>query len=298
VPAPAITALVLTRYPDRAAMLETALASFRAQTFRATEVLIVNDGIPVEHPSPDVRVLNLPSGTSLTIGEKRNLGLREARGEWIAIWDDDDLSLPTRLSELFDAREGGRIKYVKSATMWVADEAMRVASLCTGCCFGTALFHRETAMRMGGFPSENYGEDGVLFHRFSAAGEPWRELRFRSYVHRRHRTNVSALISGESLRGFLTRAIATPVNEITAVQAAIDVIVRATEYSLRPQPVAVPTNAEVNRLVCGLPNSRTNTPASVPERLPFAPSIRSDSPPRVASVRRVPVPIRSRWGAR
>src|SRR4051794_22068061 len=106
--APAITALVLTRYPARSAMLETALASFRAQTFRDAEILIVNDGVPLEHPSPDVRVLNLPPGAPRTIGEKRNVGLREARGEWIAPWDDDDVCLPNRLAESFAALDGGR----------------------------------------------------------------------------------------------------------------------------------------------------------------------------------------------
>jgi glycosyltransferase involved in cell wall biosynthesis len=223
-------------------MLETALASFRAQSFRDAEALIVNDGIPIASRSPDVRVLNLPPGIPISIGEKRNAGLRGARGEWVATWDDDDLSLPSRLSELFDALEGGRIKYVRSATMWVADATMRVVALCSGCCYPTALFHRKTALRIGGFSSDSYGEDSVFFQRLVAAGERWSDRLFRSYVHRRHGTNVSALICGESLQGFLARAIATPVNEITAVQAVVDDLARAAVCSIHEQSTAVPMN--------------------------------------------------------
>jgi len=237
--APAITALVLTRYPARSAMLETALASFRAQTFRDAEVLIVNDGAPMEHPSPGVRVLNLPAGaTAITIGDKRNAGLRAARGEWIAPWDDDDVCLPERLAESFAALDGGRVAYVKSTAMWVADADVRVAGLCAGCCYGTALFHRETALRAGGFAGANYAEDQAFLERLGAAGAACRDLDFRWYVHRRHDSNVSALICGESLAWFLERALATPPAEIAAVQGAVDDIVQAAARARRAQQVA------------------------------------------------------------
>lgn len=45
---------------------------------------------------PDVRYLRLSTRTS--IGRKRNLACRRARGEIIAHWDDDDWYAPGRLS--------------------------------------------------------------------------------------------------------------------------------------------------------------------------------------------------------
>jgi len=235
---PAITALVLTRSPARSAMLETALASFRAQTFRDAEALIVNDGVPMEPPAPDVRVLNLRADAPLTIGEKRNAGLRAARGTWIAPWDDDDVCLPERLAESFAAVDGGRVLYVKSTTMWVTDADLRVAALCAGCCYGTSLFHRETALQVGGFTGENYAEDQALLERLGAAGAPCRDLAFRWYVHRRHGTNVSALICGESLPWFLERAVTTSPEEIATVQTAVDELIQAAERARRAQRIA------------------------------------------------------------
>lgn len=221
---PAITALALTHYPARREMLASALASFRAQSLRDAELLVVNDGVPLAAPSPEIRVLNLPDSAPLTIGDKRNAGLREARGAWVAIWDDDDISLPTRLEETFAIVSRERAKYVKSSTMWVADSSLRVAGLCAGCCYPTALFHRETALGIGGFPSLSYGEDSVFLQRLVAAGESWRDVPLRSYVHRRHASNISALICGETLQSFLARGVAACDDEMAAVQKTVDAI--------------------------------------------------------------------------
>ena len=237
-PNPAITALILTCYPRRREMLETALVSFRAQTFADAEALIVNDGVPITCAAAGVRVLNLPRAPSITVGDKRNAGLGAARGEWIAIWDDDDVSLPGRLAESFAALDGGRVAYVKSSTMWVADGALRVATLCWGCCYPTALFQRAAALDVGGFPDQSYAEDAGLLERLGAAGRPWRDVQLRSYVHRRHRTNVSALVCGESLGAFMERAIARPPEEVASVDRAVQGFVLAARKQRLIRPAA------------------------------------------------------------
>jgi glycosyltransferase involved in cell wall biosynthesis len=236
VSAPVVSALVLTRYPARAAMLEVALASLRQQTFRDAEAVIVNDGDPLacELPGMRVIVLNLASSSlgrrvRVGIGDKRNLGLRAARGEWVAIWDDDDVSLPSRLAESLHATDGGRAAYVKSSSMWVADAGLRVAALCAGCCYPTALVHRARALDAGGFGEGDYGEDAALFRRLVVdGGAPWRDLTLRSYVHRRHQENVSARVCGETMASFLSRAISTTAAERNAAQGLVDALVAAT----------------------------------------------------------------------
>jgi len=233
---PAISALLLTRYPARAAMLETALVAFRAQTFRDAEVVIVNDGAPLVCALPQARVLNLKRGRHPTLGALRNVGLREARGEWIAVWDDDDISLPTRLAESLQAVDGGAAIYVRSNVMWVADATLRLTALCAGCCYPTALLHRPTALAVGGFGDTNHAEDAVLFERLARARLPLRDFAFQSYVHRRHHANMSSRVFNESLATTLERAVPSSDEDRGRAQALVDELVAAARSSRLVRP--------------------------------------------------------------
>jgi len=253
-PAPKLTAIVLTRHPERAAMLEASLASFRAQTLLDAEALIVNDGAPIACLAPRVRVLNLPPGRPVTLGEKRNVGLREARSPWIATWDDDDVSLPQRLTETLAAAESGGFEYVKSRSMWVADAALTVAALYHGWCLPTAVFRREVALEVGGYPHERFAEDFLLYDRFIRAGRRCMpELWLRSYVHRRHASNVSALERGESLTSHLEHVLATGADEVAAVNAAVRAMAPAADAApvVRPAPLPPPAPDALPRMDLG-----------------------------------------------
>jgi len=77
-----------------------AIESYRRQTYRSRELLIVADGEDQRESVPladDIRYLWL-AGKS-TIGHKRNVGCEAARGQVIAHWDDDDYSAPGRLAD-------------------------------------------------------------------------------------------------------------------------------------------------------------------------------------------------------
>jgi glycosyltransferase involved in cell wall biosynthesis len=86
---------------NRRAFIPLALRSFRAQTYPNKELIVVDDGsdavADLFTEQSYVRYLRMPQ--RLTIGAKRNLGCREARGEIIAQWDDDDWYAPDRLAE-------------------------------------------------------------------------------------------------------------------------------------------------------------------------------------------------------
>jgi hypothetical protein len=114
-----------------------------------------------------------------------------------------------------------------------------VAALCAGCCYGTALVHRGRALDAGGFGGGDYGEDAALFRRLVMdRGAPWRDLTLRSYVHRRHESNVSARVCGETMDGFLARAIATTDAERDAAQRLVDTLVAAAARApalIRPE---------------------------------------------------------------
>ncbi len=86
---------------NRAELLRGAIASVLLQTFREFELIIL-DNSSADHTrtvlaridDPRVRCLRHPP---LTIAQSRNLGLREARGEFVAFLDDDDEWLPGKL---------------------------------------------------------------------------------------------------------------------------------------------------------------------------------------------------------
>ena len=78
--------------------VEESIAFFLAQDYPRKELIIINDcpGQTFTGHFPDVVIINLPDRCP-SLGEKRNLGIEMARGDLIAVWDDDDIYLPWRL---------------------------------------------------------------------------------------------------------------------------------------------------------------------------------------------------------
>ncbi|MES9936336.1 MAG: glycosyltransferase family A protein, partial [Sedimenticola sp.] len=86
---------------NRADLLERALKSVQAQTLPPLEVIVVDDGSEdhtremVSEKFPRVRYLQQPNRG---VSSARNLGISEARGDWIALLDSDDEWLPSKLA--------------------------------------------------------------------------------------------------------------------------------------------------------------------------------------------------------
>ena len=85
---------------NRSAFLKEALESVLAQTVRADEVIVVDDGSTDETP----RVLESFGSSVLVLRREnsgvsaaRNAGIQAARGEWLAFLDSDDLWRPRKL---------------------------------------------------------------------------------------------------------------------------------------------------------------------------------------------------------
>jgi GT2 family glycosyltransferase len=93
---PTISVVVRTR--NRVQLLEEALASLALQDYPALDVIVVNDGgTPVTdvvdrfRDRLSVRVLDLQPGRGRS--PAANVGIGEARGQWLLILDDDDVYL-------------------------------------------------------------------------------------------------------------------------------------------------------------------------------------------------------------
>lgn len=90
----------------RADLLRRLLDSIRAQTLTDYEVIVVDDASPnqadyqslvavAQEQLPRFRYIRL--NTNSGAPHARNVGIRESRGEWIALVDDDDEWLPRKL---------------------------------------------------------------------------------------------------------------------------------------------------------------------------------------------------------
>lgn len=195
---PLVSCVCLTTHPRRAAFLGDALVSYRAQTYPARELLVVNDGEPLRSRAEDVRVVNLPDrGARWTVGEKRNVGVRLARGEYLATWDDDDVSLPERLAEQVARAEQWGAAAVLADRMAVADARLRLHGNCyrgaLRATMASAMLRRSAVVAAGGYPTADYMEDVEVLERVRLVcrrpvgimrGADW-------YVLRRHGGNVT-----------------------------------------------------------------------------------------------------------
>ncbi|MGB9620082.1 MAG: glycosyltransferase family 2 protein [Armatimonadota bacterium] len=96
---------------DHKSYLAEALESVAAQTYRETELVVVDDSSPIDigpivqatEGLPPTRVLR--SLANLGHAEARNVGIRAAEGELIAFLDHDDVWLPEKLAKQVAALE-------------------------------------------------------------------------------------------------------------------------------------------------------------------------------------------------
>lgn len=126
------------------------------------ELLIVADGEDVRDLLPhdlSVRLIHIESGYN--IGEKRNFGVSQARGEFIAHWDDDDWSDPVRLErQIKFAIESGKsvvgfhsMYFTDFRRWWQFQRSQPYA-------IGSSLLYRKDWWEKYPFPALQIGEDG------------------------------------------------------------------------------------------------------------------------------------------
>jgi len=114
-------------------VVEKAIRCFQAQTYGPKELVVLRSGPDAECPLSSVEDWNhnehcfhVPLG--LSIGELRNVAIRESRGSVIAHFDDDDWSHPDRLArsmELIDAGDelvgSSRVIFTDGTRRWLYD---------------------------------------------------------------------------------------------------------------------------------------------------------------------------------
>jgi GT2 family glycosyltransferase len=104
-------ATIIVTTCDRPQLAEGAVRSAMAQTERAIEILVIDDGTrtPMTLEEEDDRVRVIRTGGRVGVSRARNLGLAQAAGEWITFLDDDDELLPHMVETALRAARGSSL---------------------------------------------------------------------------------------------------------------------------------------------------------------------------------------------
>jgi glycosyltransferase involved in cell wall biosynthesis len=192
--APRVSVLMLTY--NRPQFIGKAIESILAQQFQEWELLVVHDGPNQEIPrvmeewrKRDSRIRYFHRAIPGNIAEATNFGLANARGEYVAVLDDDDYwACPDKLSKQTDFLDrhadycccgGGvivvdpqgreQMRYLKPEH---DGEIKRRALMANPLAHSTTLYRRETALAVGGYDETLAGfQDWDLWLKLGKAGK-------------------------------------------------------------------------------------------------------------------------------
>jgi glycosyltransferase involved in cell wall biosynthesis len=203
---------------NAAEFVEATIASILAQTYRDFELIVVDDASSDETVSRiaafgDSRIRLIRNPTNIGVANTRNVGADSATGEYLAMNDHDDLSLPTRLERqvaflderrdvllaatgIYSVRDGKRTaeEMPPSAHHVLRWRLMTHSPVChSSICVRLAEMRRR-ALRYD--PTCDFGDDFDLYHRTAAAGR-LATLQSRLVVYRWHANNASQVRNAE-----------------------------------------------------------------------------------------------------
>lgn len=156
--------------------LAEAIESILNQTYSDFEFLIINDGstdssesIILSYKSKDKRIRYIYSEHKGSY-QALNLGLKEAEYDWIALQDDDDISLPNRLERQIETiKANPRIRILSTYGYYIEPKskkivgAIEIGPVTEQECFrlinenkhifflNSKLIHKDTVLKAGGF---------------------------------------------------------------------------------------------------------------------------------------------------
>jgi glycosyltransferase involved in cell wall biosynthesis len=158
------------RPPAQQWLLEEAVESFLRQDYADKELVLLND-CPAQFlvcDAPAVTVVNLPRRFR-SLGEKRNAAIGLADGNVVMPWDDDDVSLPWRIS--VSAESLGNADYFCPSQYWVADATGLHSDSCRSLAHAASAFTRDAFDAVGGYPHLSFGEDTAFDDALRATPE-------------------------------------------------------------------------------------------------------------------------------
>jgi O-antigen biosynthesis protein len=176
---------------------------FQRQDYPNRELIVVDDGddgLQSQLPDdPRIRYVRAPRGES--IGEKRNRACGEARGAFVAQWDDDDWYGPSRLSVQLAPLLAGRADITGLVTplffdlpawrFWRVTPQLHQRLFHADVHGGTLVFARHVWERLGRYPDASLAEDAAFLRRACARGARLERVDGAGhFVYLRHGTNA------------------------------------------------------------------------------------------------------------
>ena len=164
------------RPPSHQLLVEEAIESFLRQDYPNKELIVLNDCPEQELvcDAPGVRIVNHPVRYD-TLGEKCNALVDLAAGPLIAMWDDDDISLPWRLS--FSVERLGEADYFNPRAYWFLPPAGLVHDHAVGYAHNASLFRKTAFEAVGGYREISSGYDRDIDHALLSGSfevvDPW-----------------------------------------------------------------------------------------------------------------------------
>ena len=229
--------VIIPTYNHGNYVLQT-LESVFAQSFEDYEVIVVNDGSPDQ--TAQVLAPLAQAGRIVYIEQPnagqaaaRNCGLEQARGEFIAFLDDDDLWPPDKLQwqvDFLDANPdialvAGAVQCINGAgsnlgTARFYDRPVTLEALFSGCPFvspGQTLIRAWALRQVGGLDQTLWGADDFDLW-FRLLGRGIRAQPQLSLYYRQHASNAS----GDTVKMFdnITRVIRAHLPQVRAARRA------------------------------------------------------------------------------
>lgn len=191
-----VVSIIIPTY-NRVEMLEKAIDSVFAQSYTDWELIIIDDASTdeteermkrLDAKEDAVRYMRIPRITGKGISEYLNIGLRNAKGTYIARIDDDDywchkdkLKLQVEFLDnnpeyvvvgggviLVDENGNELFRYLKKET----DEEIRKFALYSNpFTHATVLFKKDVALQLGGYKNIKHVEDMELWLRMGKVGK-------------------------------------------------------------------------------------------------------------------------------
>ena len=193
--------------------IRATIESVLAQTYPATEVIVVDDG-----SNDDTREVVRSFGEKVVLIEQRhsgvsaarNVAIQNANGEYIAFLDADDLWLPEKLEHQMYAIAKGSHKWVYCDPTWFDDALGKMVSrrypkrhegyilekLFLDCFIAspTPILHKSVFEEVGSFHEETmFGEDWDMWLRVAAV-YPIKYVKKRLAIIRLHASSVIELL--------------------------------------------------------------------------------------------------------
>ena len=144
---------------NRPDFVRRAVECFEAQSYSPCELVVIDDGDPVEALLPPGAVyVQCPT---MTVGAKRNAACHRAKGELIVHWDDDDESAPERIADQVARIQNSRVQITGYHTLdFVTEtgERWRYSGM-PGYAIGTSMMYWKSFWKTRAFPDVRLGED-------------------------------------------------------------------------------------------------------------------------------------------